>query len=330
MDKKCVGCGAVMQYKDSSLEGYIAEDKYEKASICERCFRINNYGDYKSIIKDNSTFINILKNINKQDLVVLVMDLFNMPEDIDIIKENISNPILLVLTKRDILPKVIYEERLLSYVDKYDIDTVDRIIVSSNKNYNFDDLISKINNYKTSNNVYVIGFTNAGKSTLINKLIYNYSNEKPTITTSMLPSTTLNSIEIKFNDNMTFIDTPGLLSEGSIENVIDVKTLKNITPKQEIRPITYQVRSKQYILIDKLVKLELSNNNITIFMANTLKVDRYYKDKETPDLVTKVITANRNEDIVISGLGFIKVTKKEQIKVSVPENVKVYTRNSLV
>ena len=33
---------------------------------------------------------------------------------------------------------------------------------------------------------------------------------------------------------------------------------------------------------------------------------------------------------VISGLGFIKVTKKEQIKVSVPENVKVYTRNSLV
>ena len=70
---------------------------------------ITNYGDYKSIIKDNSTFINILKNINKQDLVVLVMDLFNMPEDINIIKENISNPILLVLTKRDILPKVIYD-----------------------------------------------------------------------------------------------------------------------------------------------------------------------------------------------------------------------------
>lgn len=39
-----------------------------KTSICERCFRINNYGDYKSVIKDNSTFINILKGINKQDL----------------------------------------------------------------------------------------------------------------------------------------------------------------------------------------------------------------------------------------------------------------------
>lgn len=330
MVKKCVGCGAVMQHSDALKEGYIAEDKYEEASICERCFRIKNYGDYKAIIKDNNTFINILKSINKTDLVVLVMDLFNMPENIDIIKENISNPLLLVLTKRDILPKVIFEERLLNYIDKYDINTVDRIVVSSDNNYNFDDLIFKIRTNKTSNNVYVIGFTNAGKSTLINKLIYNYSDQKPTITTSMLPSTTLNSIEIKFNDNMTFIDTPGLLSEGSLENIVDVKTLKKITPKQEIKPITYQIKSKQYIIIDDLVKLELANNNITIFMANNIKKDRYYKDKEISDLVTKVISVNKNEDIVISGLGFIKVTKKEVIKISVPENVKVYTRESLV
>ncbi len=330
MVKKCVGCGAIMQYNDASKEGYIAEDKYEEASICERCFRIKNYGDYKSIIKDNNTFINILKGINKTDLVVLVMDLFNMPENIDIIKENISNPVLLVLTKRDILPKVIFEERLLSYIDKYNINTVDRIVVSSDKNYNFDDLIFKIKANKTSNNVYVIGFTNAGKSTLINKLIYNYSDQKPTITTSMLPSTTLNSIEIKFSDNMTFIDTPGLLSEGSLENIVDIKTLKKITPKQEIKPITYQIKSKQYIIIDNLVKLELANNNITIFMANTLKIDRYYKDREISDLVTRVISVNKNEDIVVSGLGFIKVTKKEDIKISVPKNVKVYTRKSLV
>ena len=330
MVKKCVGCGAIMQYNDVSKEGYIAEDKYEEASICERCFRIKNYGDYKSIIKDNNTFINILKGINKTDLVVLVMDLFNMPENIDIIKENISNPVLLVLTKRDILPKVIFEERLLSYIDKYNINTVDRFVVSSDKNYNFDDLIFKIKANKTSNNVYVIGFTNAGKSTLINKLIYNYSDQKPTITTSMLPSTTLNSIDIKFSDNMTFIDTPGLLSEGSLENIVDIKTLKKITPKQEIKPITYQIKSKQYIIIDNLVKLELANNNITIFMANTLKIDRYYKDREISDLVTRIISVNKNEDIVVSGLGFIKVTKKEDIKISVPKNVKVYTRKSLV
>ena len=72
----------------------------------------------------------------------------------------------------------------------------------------------------------------------------------------MLPSTTLNSIEIKFSDNMTIIDTPGLLQEGSIEDYIDVKTLKKIVPKKEIRPITYQVKTQQWIYVEDLLKLD--------------------------------------------------------------------------
>ena len=208
-NKKCTGCGAVLQHYNEALEGYVKEEVFENADICERCFRIKNYGDYKCVIKDNNTFLNIIKDIPKNDLVVLVMDLFNLPKDVSIITNNINNPILLVLTKRDILPKIIYEEKLLDYIDKYNLNYKDKIIVSSNKNYNMDLLINKINKNKTSDKIYVVGFTNAGKSTLINKLIYNYSDNVPNITTSMLPSTTLNSIEIRFDDNTTFIDTPG-------------------------------------------------------------------------------------------------------------------------
>lgn len=329
MDKKCVGCGAIMQCSNSEMEGYISEEKYLDSNICERCFRIKNYGDYKSVVKDNNTFINILNQINKNDLVILVMDLFNLPDDVELIKNNINSKILLVLTKRDILPKVIYEDRLLSYIDKYDLDIVDKIIVSSNKNYHFDELITKINKYKTSKKVYVVGFTNAGKSTLINKIIYNYSSDKPQITTSMLPSTTLNSIDIKFND-ITFVDTPGLLSEGSIENIVDVNLLKKITPKSEIRPITYQIKSKQCIVIENILEINLCNNNVTIFMSNTLKIDRFYKSKDLPLLETRTIKMKANHDLVISGLGFIKFTKDEVITVSVLINVNVYMRNSLV
>ena len=63
MDKKCLGCGALLQYYNNSLEGFIDESKYETATICERCFRIKNYGEYKRVIKDNNTFLNILKDI---------------------------------------------------------------------------------------------------------------------------------------------------------------------------------------------------------------------------------------------------------------------------
>lgn len=330
MTKKCCGCGAVMQFTDRHLEGYIAENKYDTATICERCFRIKNYGDYKNIAKTNDDFISILKSINGKDLVILVMDLFNLPEDIDIIKENIKNDILLVLTKRDILPKIIYEERLLKYVDKYNLNIVDKIIVSSNKNYHFDELIVKIKEHRTSNNIYVVGFTNAGKSTLINKIIYNYSSNKPSITTSMLPSTTLNSIEIKFDDELTFIDTPGLLSDGSIENIVSVDLLKKIVPNHEIKPITYQIKTESCIIIEDIFKLDLSDNNITMFISNNLKVDRYYKTKDIPNLVSKEIMVRKGEDLVINGLGFIKFTNNEKVIVSTLEDVKVYTRKSLV
>lgn len=324
---KCLGCGSLLQYDNPNLEGYTSN---KDATYCERCFRIKNYGDYKSIVKDNNTFISILKEINNnKSLVLLVVDIFNLPENFDVIVDNINNPILLVLTKRDILPKSIYEEKLLNYMDNYNLKVLDKIIISSNKNYQLDELISKIKMYQTDDKVYVVGYTNAGKSTLINKLLYNYSNVLPTITTSLLPSTTLNSIEIKLDDKLTLIDTPGLLEENTIDNFIDVNLLKKVTPKKAIKPITYQVKTKQFIIIENLAKLSLKDNNITIFMSNDLKIERYFKDKEL-ELETKQIEVEAGYDLVISGLGFIKFTKKEIIEISVLKGVKVYTRKSFI
>ena len=324
---KCLGCGSVLNYENPNIEGYTSKID---STYCERCFRIKNYGEYKSIVKENKDFINILKEINNTNsLVLLVTDIFNLPENFDVILEHINNPILLVLTKRDILPKSIYEKRLLEYMDNYKLNLLDKIIVSSNNNYGMDELIEKIKEYKTNDNVYVVGYTNAGKSTLINKLIYNYSNSLPTITTSPLPSTTLNSIEIKFDDELTLIDTPGILDEGSIDNFIDTKLLKKITPKNTIKPITYQINKKQYILVEDLLKLELENNNITIFVSNSINVDRTFKEKKL-ELEQKTIEVLPNTDLVISGLGFIKFTKREKIKVSTIKGLKIYTRKSFI
>ena len=58
---KCIGCGDLT-----------------KRVLCERCFRIKNYNDYKIVSKTNNDFIPILKSINEKDLVVLVVDLFNI------------------------------------------------------------------------------------------------------------------------------------------------------------------------------------------------------------------------------------------------------------
>lgn len=319
--KKCKGCGAFLQDSNDKIEGYTTNINND---LCERCFRIKNYNEYKFIEKNNDDFIDILKDINKtNDLVVLLVDLFNIPINLKEITEYLNNDILLVLTKKDIFSYKIPDVKFLSY--NYGINYIDSLVVSSNKNYNFDLLYEKINKYKKSNKVYIVGYTNSGKSTLINKFVHNYSKKNINITTSNLPSTTLNTLEIIINDELTLVDTPGILDNSNI----DVNLLKKVIPKKEIKPITYQVHNKQYIYVEDIIKIESSDNNLTLYFSNNLKIERKYNDNKKI-LNEKVIRVKKNEDIVISGIGFIKVTKNETIKISTKNDYLIYTRRSLI
>lgn len=333
MNKKCLGCGSVLQHIDPDGDGYIEKKNYSKSDICERCFRIKNYGEYKQVVKTNSEFINILNDINKtDDLVVLVLDVLNLPKNLDLIKENIHNDILVVLTKKDLLPRSIKDVKLLDYLKNYNIKFVDKIIISSNKNYGFDELMDKINQYKVSNNVYVVGYTNAGKSTMINKIIHNYTNQDSLITTSILPSTTLNTLDIIINDELTIIDTPGLLDNGNIINYVDVNVLKKIIPKKFIKPLTFQIRKPQSIMIEDYIQIMCTNDNdMTFYMSNSLIIDRSFKDfKLNEDYKKYIIEVTKACDVVINGLGFISVKKPEQLIIYSKFDIDIYTRKPLI
>lgn len=323
---KCSGCGIELQTEDKEKLGYT---KNTDKQLCERCFKIENYGEYQKITKSNEDYIKILKEINKtKDLVVLVVDIFNLTDNLNIIRENIKNDILLVITKKDLLPKSTHDEKLIEYIKKYNINVIDSVVISSYKNYNFDTLYELINKHKKGKFVYIVGFTNAGKSTMINKIIYNYSTNDTKITTSILPSTTLDKIEIEINDELTIIDTPGILCEKSFYDILDGKELKRIIPKKEIKPISYQIKEKQYIIIDKYAVIEAENMNIILFMSNSLNIKRIYKKPET-NLKKKELKVNNN-DIVISGLGFIKCIGSGNINVYTQEEVSVTIRKNLI
>lgn len=319
---KCLGCGVTLQNNDINKLGYI---KNVNGELCERCFRIRNYNDYKFVIKDNNDYINILKNISKTNsLVILVVDLFNISYYLKDINKYINNDILLVLSKRDILPKSCYDKKFIEYFKDYGLNIIDSIVISSNKNYNIDNLYNMINKYKIGKDVYVIGFTNSGKSTLINKIIYNYSDNDTVITTSNLPSTTIDSINIKVNDSLTLVDTPGLLDLGDISNNVDGKTLKHIIPSKEIKPITYQIKSNQTVLIEDLAKINISKDtSMTLYISNNISLNRYYEEIDDLNKEKKyVLNVPNDSDVVIQGLGFIKFTKAC--------NVVVYTNKASV
>jgi hypothetical protein len=164
---------------------------------------------------------------------------------------------------------------------------------------------------------------------MINKLIYNYSDLTSNVTTSILPSTTLDTIEIKLDDNLTLLDTPGILEHGNIIDFLKPSEIKKVIPKKEIKPITYQLKEKNYILIDKYVEIEAEHNNLTLFFSSNLKIERFYKEKNEY-LKENIIRIKGKEDIVISGLGFIKVGHPGIITIKTFDDIDVYVRKSLI
>ena len=314
MNRKCMGCGNIL--KDDELEH----------NICNRCFRLKHYGEYHVTNKDNDDYLKIINNIDSNDLVIYVTSLLNLT----IMDLSKFNNIIVVLTKRDILPKSVKDNKIIDYVKKhYNFKNIE--VISSIKNYNLDNLISKIEKYNKKK-VYLIGNTNSGKSTLLNKLIENYSESDIDITTSMYPSTTLDTIEVKIND-IEFIDTPGIIDNGSVINYIDYKMLKKITPKKEVKPRTYQIKGKGSLVIEDLVRIdyETNDNSMTIYIANSVNIIRVGEaNPRLKDLPKREFNLKNDKDIVITDLCFVKFVKGLKVKIYANNNINVYERDNLI
>ena len=336
MIKKCVGCGAILQSYDKNKPGFIEENLKEEKPVCERCFRIKNYGDYKDIEKDIENYEQIFNDISiKNDLVLFLCDIFTLDNSLNFINKFDKN-VILVITKKDLLPKSVKEYKIKNYIkNNFDIKFKDIVFVSSKKNYNIDLLMNLINKYKTSKNVYLVGNTNAGKSSLLNKIIKSNNLGDKLITTSPLPATTIDLINIKINDDLTLIDTPGLVNLDNFSSNLNASLLKKVIPKTEIKPRTYQLRPNQSLLIDDYARIDYLSGNInsfTVYISNELKVSRI--NQETNNRLKnenkKNISLEDKKDIVISGLCFIKITKKASINVYTKEDVSVFIRDNLI
>lgn len=332
-EKRCGGCGVVLQDENVLQEGYTTSLEND---ICQRCFRMKNYGEYQIVAKSNEEYLEILKGVGStKDLVLYVTDLLNLEEDILKIREYINNKMILVLNKKDILPKSVKEEKLIKYFEENNVYFEEIIVVSVEKNINIDYLLKRIKYFQTTKNVYVVGHTNAGKSTLINKLIKNYSeNNLQELTMSPLPSTTLNTVKIEINDYLTLIDTPGLVDMGSLINFVDKDMLKKINPKKEIKPRTYQLRKNQSLVIEDIIRIDYvegEKNSFTLFVSNDLKVKRInYKRDDLKNLNKTTYDVKYDTDLVITGLGFIKIVDKGIIDVYLDKSVNSFLRDSLI
>ena len=150
----------------------------------------------------------------------------------------------------------------------------------------------------------------------------------------MYPSTTLDTVKIKLEE-LTLIDTPGLIDNNNIVNYLASKELKKITPKKEIKPKSCQLKpGKGSLIIDKFVRLDYettTNNSLVIYANNDLDIRFSSLSKDIAKNFTKTdFNLSEHQDIVIPGLGFIKFVGLIKVSIYCEPNLKPYSRDNLI
>ncbi|XP_034941058.1 nitric oxide-associated protein 1 [Chelonus insularis] len=220
----CGGCGALLHCQDPAIPGYLPSELFInikksdlKNTICQRCHFLKYYNTMVEVRVPTEEYPEILSQLKlstKKALVLLMVDLTDFPCSIwpnlsDIIGRH--TPFFVVGNKIDLLPPDCpefisnVEQSLLEALEKSGIrkkNIQHLALISSKTGYGVEQLITKLQStWKYEGNVYMIGCTNVGKSTLFNTLLQSdfcmtgATNHFQPATMSPWPGTTLNVLK---------------------------------------------------------------------------------------------------------------------------------------
>ncbi|MBM7565586.1 ribosome biogenesis GTPase YqeH [Paenibacillus sacheonensis] len=365
--KSCAGCGIKLQTETADKLGYVPAAALEKElPVCQRCFRIKNYNEAASVAVDQDEFLRLLGGIaGTQSLVVHIVDLFDFEGSLISGLQRFvgNNPVLLVVNKIDLLPKGINPNRLLNWVQKQTkaegLKVVDVVLCSAKRNIGFDRVIESIGRHRGDRDVYVVGATNVGKSTLINRLIRDYSDMERELTTSRYPGTTLDAVHIPLDDGKEIIDTPGIVYAHRMTEIVPRGVLGALLPDKPIKQLVYQLNAGQTLFVGALARfdfIEGDRQSFSLYVSNALQVhrtkleraDELFADhkgellappsrEELADMPAWTrhrlkIGRGTDTDIFISGLGWIHVngTSGALVDIHAPKGIRVMTRDALI
>ncbi|CAH0417223.1 ribosome biogenesis GTPase YqeH [Periweissella fabaria] len=363
----CVGCGVQLQTEHKGELGFTPMSALKKGLetdevYCQRCFRLRHYNEIQPVSLTDDDFRRLLGQIaDTKSLIVYVVDIFDFTGSLipGLHRFVGDNPVLLVGNKADVMPSSLKRTKLTDWMRQQaninGIRPIDVALVSAAKNHSIDQLLAKIDKYRDGRDVYVVGVTNVGKSTLINAIIKQQTGIQDLITTSRFPGTTLDKIEIPFDDNTSLIDTPGIIHQDQMAHYLGAKELKYVSPQKELKPVVFQLNAEQTLFFGGLARLDFVQgerspfvayfeNNLMIHRTKLANADNFYEKHAgellvppTSDEMTNFPALQRHEfrtkvksDIVINGLGWVTVPANVTVAGWAPKGVSVLVRAAMI
>lgn len=365
--QQCGGCGAVLQFELPDAPGYVPKrGPSDSPLVCQRCFRIKNYNDATNVTVDPDQYLHMLGRIAEKDcLVVHIVDIFDFEGSlISGLKRFIgSNPVVLVVNKLDLLPKAINPNRIVNWVQRQakeqGLKVAETVLCSAKRNFGFERVVESIGQHRGQRDVYVVGATNVGKSTLINRLIREYSDLQAELTTSRYPGTTLDLVRIPLDDGHSIIDTPGVVYRYRLTELVSKQSLQALLPEKPIKPAVYQLQAEQTLFFGSYARFDFiqgERRSFTCYVSNAIPIHRT-KLSAADDVYAKhagvmlappaadelaelpqwtrhsfSIGKGQEKDIAVSGLGWIRIngTENAQVALHAPKGIRVSLRDAMI
>lgn len=368
---RCNSCGVVLQSDNASLPGFIPSDLLKENSdrviYCNDCYRDLQINIGKSSHQIDDDTIKVLEDAVASDaLVCYVVDLFSFNGTINQALANKikNNEVLVIGNKRDLFSPDVKDASLKAFLKErfleVGIKPVNIILVSATKNYNIHDFTKEVIKRRKRHDVYLIGSSSSGKSSIIDALLTVFKNtSNREIKSEVYPDTRLRILSIPFDNSSTLYEIPGFVSDDSVQTLVEKNVAKLIIPKKNIKIEKKKIAKGETLLLGGLAFFSLidgpvsaisvyTSENVELKKISNVKVVEFFKinlirrflrpvserfhDFHNYDLFDVKLNDNDNmTDVAINGLGWISLKSKGQtIRVLVPRGASLIVSNAKV
>ena len=344
INRVCKGCGRVLSTDPNSIS-YTNDLNNE---YCLRCWNLRNYQkntNEKLATKIANETVQNFK-ISDKATIILINDILCI--NFDLIKQYAKHPhVVYVFNKLDtVLNRNNYDiivNNIKKVLTQFNIKNPNIILTSVKTNYGVRKLNDFVIHQPLKVKTFFMGDTNAGKSSLLNKLININYHEKENLITSPYLNTSLDYKKIKINQH-NVIDCPGFNYENNIVNTIaNSEIIPKLLKLKKPNSCFFLVKNNQSFLLDKFgyITIEPKENcSVSFFLpTNTIvtrckpeKVEQTYKQL-TSEIQNKKLKLIKNDItklykttfVQINGLGHIYIKNAKKIEVNTFANVKIDT-----